>query len=55
MTEEMLDLLLIIIDAKIAAQAAYDSSDGGLVEMVRARAIEDELRDLVRQANAGEE
>lgn len=48
MNEELLNKLLEYIDARIAekSDAAYESSDGGLIESIRRRAIENELRDL---------
>lgn len=41
------DALLALIDAKIAAHAAADSSDGGLAESIRARELEEDLRIIV--------
>jgi len=46
MTPELLDKLLEYIDARIAEKSDYarDSSDGGLLESIRRRDIEQELR-----------
>lgn len=49
MNKELLDKLLEYIDAAIAegSESARNSSDGGLLESIRRRDIEQELRALV--------
>lgn len=43
-SRQLFDDLMELIDAKIAEARSGDSSDGGLVEMIRARELETEFR-----------
>jgi len=54
MSEEELNALLDIVDAKIAERAARDSDDGGLVEGIRVRALIDSYLDEFAPKEAAE-
>lgn len=51
MTREQMTKLLEVVDAKIAEAMSRDSSDGGLTEHIRMRALERELENLCPPAD----
>jgi len=50
MTDEQIDLLIAYIDAKIDEHACKNSSDGGLIEHIEARKLEEKLRAALGEA-----
>jgi hypothetical protein len=51
MTQEQLDLIIQLIDAKIAMFGARKSSDGGLIESIRVSDLVEELQALLSRKN----
>ena len=49
MTDEQINILIEYIKAKIQEFATENSSDGGLLESIRANALEDQLRAALKE------